>query len=254
MLKSYYPNVTPNKFDLQTFANKYAIVGKNHDLNMNLSRFLNDTIIANLEYEYKAEIGFKEYQTEQQLFDYIQGNDYQKNNNKADSLIFAIKVPENAEEDKNYDFTIYMSTNFPTQMPDTKFYATTVKPSKENFEGYAKNGFATLQYYLSQFVLKMEQGTNAPIVDIMMAEGKTKAYAQNEFMDSIGESLPLFILLIFIAPQYRFIEMITSESSSRAREGMKIMGLQDTPYWISWFIYYFGVSTTISIFCAAILA
>ena len=33
---------------------------------------------------------------------------------------------------------------------------------------------------------------------------------------------------------------------------MKIMGLKDAPYWVSWFIYYFGVSTTISLIWATI--
>ena len=128
-------------------------------------------------------------------------------------------MPENVELTKNYNFTIYISSNFPTQMPDTKFFPTTPKPSKDNYEGYAKDGFAVLQYYLSQFVLSRELKGNAPIVEIAMVEGKTQAYTQNDFMDNIGPSLALFILLIFIAPQYRFIGMVTVEKASRAREG-----------------------------------
>ena len=34
---------------------------------------------------------------------------------------------------------------------------------------------------------------------------------------------------------------------------MKIMGLRDTPYWISWFIYYFIICTIISLISAFIL-
>lgn len=247
-----YSNIIPDRFDLQRFANKYAIVGKNHDLNMMLSAFLNKTALQYFGAVYKLPVGYREFETEQDLFDYISGNEYQKNNNRDDSLIFAVLVPFNATNDKNFDFTIYISSNFPTQMPDTRFFATTAKPDKDNYKGYANNGFATLQYWLSQFVLFIEKGDNAPTIDIFMAEGKTKAYTQNDFMDNIGASLALFILLIFIAPQYRFIGMVTSEKASRAREGMKIMGLKDSPYWLSWFIYYFGVSTAIAIICAFI--
>lgn len=247
MLNSTYKNIYPNQFNLKRYANKYAIVGKNKQLNTDFNDFLYSNFIKYIPFEIKS----VEYQTEQDLFDYISGNEYQKDNNKDDSLLFAIGVPENALTDKKFDFTIYMSSNFPTQMPDTRFFPTTPKPDKDNISGYSKDGFATLQYILSQYVLSKEPNIKAKI-EIVMAEGKTKAYTENDFMDNIGPSLALFILLIFIAPQYRFIGMVTSEKASRAREGMKIMGLKDAPYWLSWFIYYFGVSTTISIVCATI--
>lgn len=49
------------------------------------------------------------------------------------------------------------------------------------------------------------------------------------------------------------ISFVVDEKASRAREGMKIMGLRDTPYWLSWFLYYFIIATVISLFSAAIL-
>lgn len=52
---------------------------------------------------------------------------------------------------------------------------------------------------------------------------------------------------------YRMISFVVDEKASRAREGMKIMGLRDTPYWLSWFLYYFIIATVISLFSAAIL-
>ena len=101
-----YSNIFPDRFDLQRFANKYAIVGKNKNLNKMLSAYLNQTVIQYFGAVYKLQVGYKEYETEQDLFDYISGNEYQKNNNRDDSLIFAVQVPENALVNKNFNFTI----------------------------------------------------------------------------------------------------------------------------------------------------
>lgn len=66
-------------------------------------------------------------------------------------------------------------------------------------------------------------------------------------------SLAFFFLLTFFTPMYWMISFIVDEKSSRAREGMKIMGLWDTPYWLSWFLYYLIISTIISLVSAGIL-
>ena len=87
----------------------------------------------------------------------------------------------------------------------------------------------------------------------MTIEGTTKAHTKDVFMDGIGGSFSLFFLLIFIGPKYRFISSVVEEKASRAREGMKLMGLKDTPYWLSWFVYYLGVCITISLMCTVIL-
>ena len=66
-------------------------------------------------------------------------------------------------------------------------------------------------------------------------------------------SLAFFFLLTFFTPMYWMISFIVDEKSSRAWEGMKIMGLWDTPYWLSWFLYYLIISTIISLVSAGIL-
>jgi len=66
--------------------------------------------------------------------------------------------------------------------------------------------------------------------------------------------LPFFMLLMYILPVYRLISNIVSEKETKARESMKMMGLTDSSYWLSWFCYYFIVVTIISVLCLIILA
>jgi len=241
-----------NSFQLKSSANKYCIVGKqDNKLYKDLKTFVDINVVQKLREYYKFDIQEVNKDTEEELFDYISGPSYQRDGNNDDSLIFAIMPNYENTGGKNFTYKIYLSTGTPDQMPDTKFNPITVKPSDKNFEGYVKNGFATLQYLLGQFTLQ-QLGHKDVDIELALIEGKTKAYTKDEFMDNIGSSLSLFLLLIFIAPQYRFIGFVTVEKSSRAREGMKIMGLTDAPYWLSWFIYYLGVCTTISLICAVI--
>ena len=54
----------------------------------------------------------------------------------------------------------------------------------------------------------------------------------------IAQVLPLFILGIFIPPTFRTVFRMVSEKETRMRESMKMMGLRDTPYWMSWITYH----------------
>jgi ATP-binding cassette subfamily A (ABC1) protein 3 len=58
---------------------------------------------------------------------------------------------------------------------------------------------------------------------------------------------------MYILPINRLIQRIVNERETKAREIMKIMGLTDLSYWFSWFIYYFSISTVISLLTTIIL-
>jgi hypothetical protein len=112
-------------------------------------------------------------ETEDDLFDWIRGNAYQRDE-KSDSLLFAISVPP----DGFNNFTIYQSANFPNFVPETRFFEVTPKPNFDNFDMYSKNGFVTLQVFLANFVLE-ESGSNASI-EGYVAAGKTDAFIRTD--------------------------------------------------------------------------
>ena len=58
--------------------------------------------------------------------------------------------------------------------------------------------------------------------------------------------LAIFMLMVFIIPVYRLISNIVAEKESKARESMKMMGLSDSSYWLSWFTYHLITVTVIS--------
>lgn len=62
------------------------------------------------------------------------------------------------------------------------------------------------------------------------------------------------MLLIYILPVYRLLSNLVSEKESRARESMKMMGLSNASYWLSWACYYFIIVSVISSLCIGVLS
>lgn len=59
----------------------------------------------------------------------------------------------------------------------------------------------------------------------------------------LTSTLPFLLLLIFIPPVYNTVFLQVKEKESRIKESMRMMGMKDSAYWLSWYAYYTCVST-----------
>ena len=73
--------------------------------------------------------------------------------------------------------------------------------------------------------------------------------SSDQFGDIITGVLPLLILLVFIPPVYNMVSLLVREKETRIKESMRMMGMGDAAYWLSWYVYY-----TIITFLIVILA
>lgn len=64
---------------------------------------------------------------------------------------------------------------------------------------------------------------------------------------------PFFILLAFIPLLYRTVYRIVFEKVTRVKESMRMMGMGEFSYWLSWITYYTLVNTILSILCTSVL-
>jgi len=69
---------------------------------------------------------------------------------------------------------------------------------------------------------------------------------QDPFSKALKLILPAFLLIAFIPPIYDMVFRIVKERENRAKESMRIMGMTDLPYWMSWFVYYTFINTMLS--------
>lgn len=57
------------------------------------------------------------------------------------------------------------------------------------------------------------------------------------------------VSLLYILPVFNTVFYIVKEKEQRAKESMRMMGLNDMPYWLSWFCFY-TIQNTITSFLA----
>ena len=59
-------------------------------------------------------------------------------------------------------------------------------------------------------------------------------------------------MFTFLIPLYYLVSKLAEEKESKAREGMKMMGLKDTSYYMSWFVFYFMIIVVMSLIICAV--
>jgi len=82
---------------------------------------------------------------------------------------------------------------------------------------------------------------------------KTPDYEINKFLASSGEMIDLMLVVAFIIPLFRMISNIVQDKELKTREGMKMMGLKDSAYWLSFFVYYLLIFAVIAASLTAIV-
>jgi len=66
-------------------------------------------------------------------------------------------------------------------------------------------------------------------------------------IQQLSQFYPFFVMIIFIAPYFYVVSKMASEKESKAKEGMKMMGLNDFTYYVAWFILYLTICVVVSI-------
>jgi hypothetical protein len=73
------------------------------------------------------------------------------------------------------------------------------------------------------------------------------------FSQVVSGVLPLFLLFMYILPVFTIVSLMVKEKESKARESMRMMGMTDVPYWLSWFVYYTALNTILSVIAWLVL-
>lgn len=113
---------------------------------------------------------------------------------------------------------------------------------------FVNSGFLHIQSIIYNFLLKNKYGDSAYLQTAIVPMHGMK-YIQDLFMLNFAGTLGFFMFITSLVPVSRLINKITIEKETKVKEAMKMMGLTDTPYWLSWFIMYVLIYGTISALC-----
>ena len=61
------------------------------------------------------------------------------------------------------------------------------------------------------------------------------------------------MVVIFLLPIYKLISQIVSERVNKTKDVARSMGVSESAYWLSWFIYYLVGMTLVSLVMAILL-
>lgn len=105
--------------------------------------------------------------------------------------------------------------------------------------GYYEEGFVFVQHELAMAAADVRfknMSSTATEVTFDAMRFPFPPYIEDLFIVSLGFIFPLVIVFSFIYPAVNLAKSLVVEKEKRIKESMKMMGLQESPHWISYFI------------------
>ena len=127
------------------------------------------------------------------------------------------------------------------------------KPNVYAYLQYQHQGYAFMQSNVATQILANELDNNDAFFGTMLQPIPTETTVTDPFEIALRSLLPLFLLIIYIPSVYNLTFKIVREKETRAKETMRIMGMTDLPYWLSWFCFYTIVNTIVTTLAWGIL-
>jgi ATP-binding cassette, subfamily A (ABC1), member 3 len=67
------------------------------------------------------------------------------------------------------------------------------------------------------------------------------------FQQILSGLFPFFLVLVFLLPVYGTVYDLVREKEQRSKESMRMMGMSDFSYWLSWFSFYMLQASIITV-------
>ncbi|KAI5725432.1 hypothetical protein M8J77_015294 [Diaphorina citri] len=120
-------------------------------------------------------------------------------------------------------------------------------------DDYVTSGFLALQYWIDATFLNNQHDHKFEIPYVQLQKFPKGAYT-GDWLLGLRLIIPIYIVMSLSQFLTYLILGIVGEKESKLKEGMKIMGLRDPAYWLSWFIVYAAIVTFHSSLAAFLLS
>eukprot|EP00002_Diphylleia_rotans_P026663 TRINITY_DN532_c0_g1_i27.p1 TRINITY_DN532_c0_g1~~TRINITY_DN532_c0_g1_i27.p1 ORF type:complete len:1358 (+),score=157.88 TRINITY_DN532_c0_g1_i27:186-4076(+) len=141
---------------------------------------------------------------------------------------------DGVEESRNIHYSIRMdgkATPRPSQNVQKNLFP------NDSGRNYMISGFVSLQAAVDTAIFSYLQGSEAPnlILSISAKEYPFPFYSKNKFYGAISPNIAFYFCLGVLPLCIKLISRIVYEKEQKIHEVMKIMGLKDSIFWLSWF-------------------
>ena len=202
-------------------------------------------------------VKFKNYNNLDDLLDYVESKDYGSDRDLYPKLCFALSYKNEANKyllKLHYFANPYRSN--PPDIPSTEMGIgdpLNLQPDFNSFSRYVQSGFFMSQKVFYDYVLQEETQTENAEITYTICPKKYDKFISDAFARNISLLLCFFTIVAYALPLTINIYRIVKEKETRAKEGMKIMGLSELTYFLSYFVIYFVVNLFYSVVNSLIL-
>ena len=218
---------------------KIALVGRNFpdDLKQRIYAYFNAT-------DPMFHFNDTHFETLEEMNEYVADDGY---GTKTDYICFGIFFDE--YEPGKYNYTLsYFDSWFDDGVKDypqglTAPYDPFQKgPHMEDFSKFTYNGYMYLMTIMSEYVIMKKTGKDTAQLNLIMMPLLYEKYGEDPFGGFTGFIVPFFMVIAYMCPLILYVYRMVGEKETRAKEGMKIMGMGEGTYFFSYLVQYFVIN------------
>ena len=120
-------------------------------------------------------------------------------------------------------------------------------PDMQSYKRYQSSGYTYIMKIINEYILKKETNNENAQLNFGMMPMKYVNYKRDKLGDYMAFIIPFFIMVAYICSLCLYVYRMVSEKESRAKEGMKIMGLTEGIYFLSYFLQYLVINIFVSL-------
>ena len=113
-------------------------------------------------------------------------------------------------------------------------------PNMGDVKKYSDNGYIQVMNILANYILQKEKPGS--YINYGFAIHKYDSYKYNDFAEFVGVYFTFFVILSYLCPLILYVLKMVVEKESRSKEVMKIMGMGEGTYFLSYFVEFFIVN------------
>ena len=189
---------------------------------------------------------YKTYDSIDEINDYVVSDDFGKNGNPL--ICFGIHFDDSEKANHKYKASLHyfndvILNGFEDVPNNIQPYHDNMQsgPSMKDVQKYADHGYIQIMNIISNYLLKKENNEDS-YINFGFALQKYDSYKYNDFANYAGLYITFFLALSYICPLILFVLKMVVEKESRSKEVMKIMGMGEGTYFLSYFVEYFIIN------------
>ncbi|XP_047474330.1 phospholipid-transporting ATPase ABCA3-like [Penaeus chinensis] len=118
---------------------------------------------------------------------------------------------------------------------------------------YYFSGFSSLQLLIDTALIRMKTS----VKDVSLPEISLQNFPKGTFTSDgttvLRSIVPLYMVFAWAQFIIYMMMLVVDEKEKKIKEGMKMMGLRDSVYWLSWFSVYFMYVLLLAVICIIVL-